>query len=684
MRPGLATVAGVNRDASGQSSSARESTESGRQPAESGGAQGAPETRGARVARLLNEAGEAGNYPHGVHPALVPGVSVDDQRMVYGTDKVVFGVVAVTIAGFFAWGILSTETLGAASKAALEWVTTYFGWLFNALAAFVLLFMLLIGFTRYGRIPLGLDGEKPEFSRFSWVSMLFAAGMGIGLLFFGPFEPMQYYLEPPPGTVTPETREAMHRALIQTIFHWGPQAWAMYALVGGAVAYGAYRRGRTILMSSIFAPLLGGSQGTQGWVGKVIDILAIIATLFGTAASLGIGALQIGRGLQLTTGADVTNRVVLVSIVTVLSIAFIASAVSGVSRGIRWLSNTNSVFALSMAFFVFVVGPTLFLINFVPSIIAGYLSEMFDLIAYSASYGDAQAEFVNTWPVFYWAWWASWSPFVGIFIARISRGRTIREFVTTVIVVPSLVCLVSFSIYGGTSMYFQESGQADVGGAANAQDSLFILLDALPASGVTSVVVMVMLTVFFVTSADSASVVMGSLAQRGSTEPAKGVIIALGLMLAAIAIVMLLIGGQGALESMQNLIIVSALPFAVAMFFMMYAFWKDLRTDPLVIRERYARAALDESVRAGVRAHGDEFGLQIGKAPEGHGAGADFDSEDRDVTQWYQRTDEEGRPVGYDYETGQYIEDGQDEVEHRTPEGRTVSAQTGSRMSRGE
>ncbi len=511
------------------------------------------------------------------------------------------------------------------------------------------------------------------------MSMLFAAGMGIGLLFFGPFEPMQYYLEPPPGTVSPETREAMHRALIQTIFHWGPQAWAMYALVGGAVAYGAYRRGRTILMSSIFAPLLGGSQGTQGWVGKVIDILAIIATLFGTAASLGIGALQIGRGLQLTTGADVTNRVVLVSIVTVLSIAFIASAVSGVSRGIRWLSNTNSVFALAMAFFVFVAGPSLFLTNFVPSIISGYLSDMFDLIAYSASYGDAQAEFVNTWPVFYWAWWASWSPFVGIFIARISRGRTIREFVTTVILVPSLVCLVSFSIYGGTSMYFQESGQADVGGAENAQDSLFILLEALPAHGVTSVVVMVMLTVFFVTSADSASVVMGSLAQRGSTEPTKGVIIALGLMLSAIAIVMLLIGGQGALESMQNLIIVTALPFAIAMFFMMYAFWKDLRTEPFVIRESYGRAAVDEAVREGVREYGDDFGLQVCRMPAGHGAGATFDSEDRLVTEWYQRTDEQGEPVDYDYETGQYIDSDVDGVEHETPDGRSVPAHQGVR-----
>ncbi|GAB97731.1 choline/carnitine/betaine transport [Kineosphaera limosa] len=632
-----------------------------------------------RARRLLHEASQAGNYPHGVHPALVPGVSVDDQRNDYRTDKVVFGVVAVTILGFFAWGVVSTETLSAASDAALEWVTTYFGWLFSALAAVVLLFMLIVGFTRFGRIPLGLDGEKPEFSRFSWISMLFAAGMGIGLLFFGPYEPMQYYLDPPPGTVDPQTRGAMHRALIQTVFHWGPQAWAMYALVGAAVAYGAYRRGRTILMSSIFAPLLGGSRGTQGWVGRVIDIFAIIATLFGTAASLGIGALQIGRGLQLTTGVDIGSRVVLVSIVTVLTVVFITSAVSGVARGIRWLSNINTVFALSMAFFVFIVGPTLFLVNFIPSVMAGYLGHTLELLAYSASMGEAQAEFVNAWPVFYWAWWVSWSPFVGIFIARISRGRTLREFVVTVILVPSTVCLVSFSIYGGTSMFYQESGQADVGGAPNAQDSLFILLDALPMTGLTSVIVLVMLTVFFVTSADSASIVMGSLAQRGRTDPTRGVIIALGLMLASIAIVMLLIGGEGALASVQNLIIVSALPFALAMVFMMWALWKDLSTDPLIIRQRYGSAALDQSVRAGVREHGDNFALAVQPTGQGQGAGADFDSSAPAVTDWYQRTDEQGRPIDYDYETGQYVDSGTDAVAHETPGGRSVRARDGNR-----
>lgn len=638
-----------------------------------------PPTRRERARSLLQQAGQAGNYPHGVHPALIPGVSIDDQRKNYRTDKVVFGVVAVLIVGFFAWGVLSTQTLETASGAALEWVTTYFGWLFNALAAIVLLFMLVVGFTRFGHIPLGLDGEKPEFSRFSWISMLFAAGMGIGLLFFGPFEPMQYYLEPPPGTVEPETREAMHRALVQTIFHWGPQAWAMYALVGAAVAYGAYRRGRTILMSSIFAPLLGGSRGTQGWVGRTIDIFAIIATLFGTAASLGIGALQIGRGLQLTTGLDIANRVVLIGIVTVLTVVFIASAVSGVARGIRWLSNTNTVFALSMAFFVLIVGPTLFLINFIPSVIAAYLGEVPSLFAYSASFGDAQATFVNTWPVFYWAWWVSWSPFVGIFIAKVSRGRTLREFVVTVILVPSLVCLVSFSIYGGTSMYYQESGRADVGGAPNAQDSLFILLQALPAPAVTSVVVLVMLTVFFVTSADSASIVMGSLAQRGRTEPTRRVIIALGLMLSAIAVVMLLIGGESALESMQDLIIVSALPFAIAMIVMMVAFWKDLSTDPAIIRWRYGQSALDQSVRAGVRRYGDSFALQVSQAEDGNGAGAGFDSHDAAVTDWYQRRDESGQPIDYDYETGQYIDSELDEVRHATPTGRSVTAREGSR-----
>lgn len=631
----------------------------------------------ARAKRLLREAGQAGVYPHGVHPALVPGVSVDDQRYDYRTDRVVIGVVAATIVSFVAWGFIDTEGLSSASEAALNFVTTYFGWFFSLLASVVLFYMLAIGFSRYGRIPLGLDGEKPEFSTFSWVAMLFAAGMGIGLLFFGPYEPMQHYLEPPPGTVDPETRAAMHRSLVQTIFHWGPQAWAMYALVGATVAYGAYRRGRTILMSSIFEPLIG-REGVRGARGRLIDIFAIIATLFGTAASLGIGALQIGRGVQIVGGLDTVSNTLLIAIVVVLTVVFIVSAVSGVAKGIRYLSNTNMTLALIMAFFVFIAGPTLFLINIIPSVITGYFQEMFALMSYSASQGEAEAAFLKGWTTFYWAWWVSWSPFVGIFIAKISRGRTLRQFVCVVVLVPSLVCLISFAIYGGTSMWMQEQGQADVASAPNAQDSLFVLLDALPLSAITPFVVVFMLTVFFVTSADSASVVMGSLAQRGRSTPSNPVVIMLGLFLSAIAVVMLLIGGQSALEGMQNLIIVSALPFAVAMVVMMVAFTKDLRNDPAAIRTRYARSAMDQAVREGVRRHGDDFVLTVTSAEEGQGVGADYDSECAEVTDWYQRRDEHGNPIEYDYEEGQYVAS-QEDTAHETPQGREVPTKDGQR-----
>lgn len=631
-----------------------------------------------RARTLLEEAGHAGIYPHGLHPALVPGVSVDDQRYNYRTDRIVLAALAVAIVAFVAWGVLDTEGLTEASAAALLWVTTYFGWFFSALAAVVLFYMLAIGFSRYGRIPLGLDGEEPEFTTFSWIAMLFAAGMGIGLLFFGPYEPMQFYLEPPPGTVDPQTREALQRALVQTVFHWGPQAWAMYALVGASVAYGAYRRGRTILMSAVFEPLLG-REGVRGARGRLIDLFAVVATLFGTAASLGIGALQIGRGIQIVSGIGQVGNALLITIVAVLTVAFIISAVSGVSKGIRYLSNINMTLAIVLAFFIFLVGPTVFLVNLIPSVIAGYLRETFTLIAYSASYGEQEAAFLRSWTTFYWAWWVSWSPFVGIFIAKISRGRTLRQFVTVVILVPSLVCLMSFSIYGGTSMWLQEQGRADVAGAPEAQDSLFILLDALPLSTITPFVVMFLITVFFVTSADSASNVMGSLVQRGRTVPSSGAVIMLGLFLSAIAIVMLLIGGKSALEGMQNLIVVSALPFAVAMVVMMISFAKDLRSDPMMIRTWYARSAVDHAVREGVRRHGDDFEFAVVPSEKGRGAGAEFDSHADDVTAWYQRRDEEGDPVDYDYEQGQYINTESEEETHETPAGHEVRARKGAR-----
>ncbi|MGI8949364.1 MAG: BCCT family transporter [Ornithinimicrobium sp.] len=273
--------------------------------------------------------------------------------------------------------------------------------------------MMFVGYTRLGKIKikLGLDDEEPEYNTVSWLAMLFSAGMGIGLLFFGAYEPMTYYMTPPPGTVAPETREAMHTALAQTTYHWGLNAWAMYALVGGAVAYGAYRRGRVPLMSSILEPLFG-ARHARGAAGQVIDIFAIVATLFGTAVSLGIGALQIGRGVEIVAGIGPLGNTAVIGIIALLSVAFIASAVSGIGRGIQWLSNINMAlaFMLGIFIFIFIAGPTLFLLNFIPSATLVYLQTLPEMIGRSASSGEEAQEFVSAWTVFYWAWWVSWTP----------------------------------------------------------------------------------------------------------------------------------------------------------------------------------------------------------------------------------------------------------------------------------
>ena len=594
------------------------------------------------------------HYPHNIHPGLVPGISVDEQRIKYGTDRLVFSLAAVLILGFIAWGVISTESLKSVSDAALSWVVSNTGWLFTSLVSLVLIFMIFLGFSKYGRIPLGVDGEKPEYSKFSWIAMMFSAGMGIGLFFFGPYEPLTYFISPAPGTADPETTEALHKAMAQTIFHWGLHAWAIYALVGAAVAYGAYRRGRVPLMSSIFTVLFGKRQ-TEGVPGRLIDMFAIVATLFGTAASLGIGALQVGRGVEIVSGIGKLPNAGLIMIIAILSAAFVASAVSGVGRGIRWLSNINMTLALVLGTFIFVAGPTLFLLNLIPASLTEYFSELLHMMSQGPSWGAEAADFSATWTVFYWAWWISWSPFVGIFLARISRGRTLREYVQYVLVVPTLVCALAFGVFGGTSMWLRMNG-ADIGSNASPQDLFFTVLDQLPLAQITPILAMTCVAIFFVTSADSASVVMGILSQRGKAEPDKKIVVFWGLAMMGIAVVMLLVGGNAALQGLQNLIIVSALPFALILLLMMVAFAKDLHTDPMMIRQEFAEQAMENAVKAGIDEHGDDFALTIEKAADGLGAGSDFDSHGSEVTDWYQRHDEEGQPVEYDYKNGEYAD----------------------------
>lgn len=546
------------------------------------------------------------------HPILDVPVEEVAYRESRGVDWVVFGVTAVIALGFLVWGFVSTASLATASGNALTWVMDNTGWLFVLTASAFVVFVLWLALGRYGNIPLGRDDEEPEFRGVSWVAMMFSAGMGIGLMFFGVAEPLSHFTTPPPGTGAASNPEAVQTAMATTLFHWTFHPWAIYAVVGLAIAYGVYRKGRLQLISSAFEPLLG-SRANGAW-GKVIDMLAIFATLFGSAASLGLGALQIRSGLQIVGGIGETGNTVLVVIITVLTTAFVLSAVSGVARGIQWLSNINMVLAVMLALFVFVVGPTVFILNLLPTSVGSYLADLAMMSARTGAEGADVDAWLQSWTVFYWAWWISWTPFVGMFIARISRGRTIRQFVAGVLLVPSLVSLVWFCVLGGAAINTQQGG-TDLAGEGSNEAQLFTLLDQYPIATIASVLVMVLVAIFFVSGADAASIVMGSLSERGTIKPSRGIVIFWGITMGAVAAVMLLVGGEDALTGLQTITIIAALPFVLVMIGLAVALVKDLRHDPMVVRKQYASEAVDSAVIHGVQKHGDDFIISVEKDP---------------------------------------------------------------------
>ena len=544
------------------------------------------------------------------HPALdFAPIDVEEQTKGH-FDWVVLGVTAAIVVAFLAWGAFNTEGLSSWSGDALGWVIEHTGWLFILVSSGFVVFVLWLALGKYGNIPLGRDDEEPEFRTTSWVAMMFSAGMGIGLMFWGAAEPLEYVRNPIPGT---DPDHAVETAMAQTLFHWTLHPWAIYCVVGLAVAYGIYRKGRVQLISAVFRPLLG--RAVDGPVGKVIDMLAIFATLFGSAASLGLGALQISEGYQIVTGGNEITNTFLVLLIVFLTICFIASAVSGVARGIQWLSNINMVLALVLALFVFLVGPTLFILNMVPTSIGAYVDQMGHMAGRTGAEGEEVAGWLSSWTVFYWAWWVSWTPFVGMFIARISRGRTIRQFVTGVLLVPSVVSLVWFAIFGGAAIFETQNGKVL---GQDSTETLFGLLEQYPIAQVTSVLVMVLVGIFFVSGADAASIVMGSLSQRGAVEPQRFNVAFWGTLTGAVAAVMLVIGnnsssegGDAALTGLQNITIVAALPFVVVMIGICVSLVRDLSRDPLVVRRAYAMHRMEEAVVQGVQEHGDEFALAV-------------------------------------------------------------------------
>ncbi|CAB4965096.1 unannotated protein [freshwater metagenome] len=544
------------------------------------------------------------------HPALDSVIDSSVPRE-SGLDKLVFGVTAVVSLAFLVWGFTSTSSLADASASGLAWTMEKTGWLFVLTSSAFVVFVIWLALGKFGNIPLGRDDEQPEFRTISWIAMMFSAGMGIGLMFYGVSDPITHFATPPPGTGEAGNPEAAQNAMATTMFHWTLHPWAIYAVVGLAVAYGVYRKGRLQLISSAFEPLLG--RHANGLGGRAIDMFAIFATLFGSATSLGLGALQIESGLQIVAGLGDTGNAVLVGIIAVLTAAFVLSAISGVAKGIQWLSNINMVLAIALALFVFIVGPTVFILNLVPTSIGSYVADLPMMAARTAAEGNETSEWLSAWTVFYWAWWLSWTPFVGMFIARISRGRTIRQFVTGVLLVPSLVSVVWFCIFGGAAIDLQKKG-TDIAGAGGLENQLFSTLEAYPLATVSSIVVMVLVGIFFVSGADAASIVMGSLSERGTIHPSRPTVIFWGVATGAVAAVMLLVGGADALSGLQTITVIAALPFVLIMIGLAVALVKDLAQDPLVVRRQYAIEAVEAAVITGVTEHGDDFVLSVEKA----------------------------------------------------------------------
>jgi len=497
-----------------------------------------------------------------------------NSRRRQGVDKVVFGVAAGLALVFLLYGALDSEGFGETGGSILTWITTNFGWFFVLTSGAFLLFSVFLAATRYGNIKLGADDSVPEFSTFSWVSMMFATGMGIGLMFYGVAEPLTHLNAPPMGMAEPGSEEAAHLAMEYTFFHWGFHPWSMYAVIGLSIAYFAYRKGGGNLISAAFRPLLG--DRVDGPVGQGINILAILATLFGSATSLGLGALQITGGLSNVFGNDGYGTTAAALVIAVLTVCFVISAVSGVDKGIKWLSNANAIAAGLLVFFLFVVGPTVFILSTFTESIGGYLTHLPTMSFRTGVFGGS--EWLNGWTIFYWAWWVSWTPFVGMFIARISKGRTIRQFVVFVIAVPSLVSFVWFSVLGGAAFDLQLNEGKDMAALVDAglESTLFDTLRSFPLSSVTVVLAVFLIAIFFVTGADSASIVMGMLSENGAEEPKRGLVVFWGVATGAIAAVLLFADG---LSALQTGVIIVGFPFLMVLIGLCVSLWKSLREE---------------------------------------------------------------------------------------------------------
>ncbi|WP_040206752.1 glycine betaine uptake BCCT transporter [Neobacillus jeddahensis] len=492
---------------------------------------------------------------------------------------------------FVLWGALAPKNLGTVSKEAFSFTIENFGWLYLFLALGFLIFAFYLAFGKFGGIKLGSDDDEPEYSNLSWFAMLFSAGMGIGLVFWGVAEPISHYIDPPYGEA--RTPEAARLAIRYSFFHWGLHPWAIYTIISLSLAYFQYRKGLTGLISSTFYPLL--KEKVKGPIGKAIDILAIIATVFGVATSLGLGALQINGGLSHLFGIPTSTswQIIIIMIVTVL---YLISATTGLDKGILLLSNGNLILAIGLLIVTFILGPTSFLLDTFTVSIGSYIQNLLQMSLRLTPFQDNP--WIGTWTLFYWAWWIAWAPFVGMFIARVSKGRTIKEFVLGVLMIPSLFSFIWFSVFGGSALHLQmfEGGKIAEAVQNDVTSALFITLEGLPFGMIMSVIATLLIITFFITSADSATFVLGMLSSNGNLNPSNKIKISWGILQSSIAVVLLLSGG---LDSLQTASIITALPFGVIMVFMCISIYKALNQEVKVAKkqEKIRRKKIEQLIK---------------------------------------------------------------------------------------
>jgi choline/glycine/proline betaine transport protein len=493
----------------------------------------------------------------------------------WGASALIFTIVIVSV--------VATSSVGEVFGAVQEGLVAKFGWFYILSMTGFLAFAGWLVFSPYGDLRLGPDDSRPEFSTPSWFAMLFSAGMGIGLLFFGVAEPLQHYANPPSGR--PGTLDSAREAMGLTYFHWGLHPWAVYALIGLAFAYFSFRKGLPLSIRSALYPLLG--ERVHGRIGDAVDALAVVSTLFGVATSLGYGAAQVNAGLAHVFGIEQSGTIQFI-IIGSITLAATVSVVSGLDAGVKRLSELNLGIASLLLIFVFIAGPTAFLLNAFVENLGTYLQHLPENSFWTASFEKPQAErWLSNWTVFYWSWWIAWAPFVGMFIARVSRGRTIREFLLGVMLAPTLVGFLWFTVFGDTALFMEVNGNAGLAEAVATPEgvptAIFQMLDQLPLATVSSVLCTICVILFFVTSSDSASLVIDTISSGGAEEPPVSQRVYWAVLEGAVAATLVFASGQAGLDALQAAVLSTALPFTLIIIMVCVALYRELRSlDPML------------------------------------------------------------------------------------------------------